>query len=115
MDRLIPALIALFIASQVQAQSLPRLALYASTAADLATTEFALHQGFTEANPILSQSRIQRISICAGATFALDLSARWFQRNGHRRAASILLWSVTGAHIGASVWNGVARGPVYGR
>ncbi len=82
-----------------------RAALYTGVAADLASTELATRRGFTEANPILSDNRLQRVAVSVGLAVGVDLATRALARWHHEKMAARINWIVGGAHAGATVWN----------
>jgi len=98
-------LIALPASAQTPIYEVSRGAMYAGLAFDLATTERALNHGFYEANPLLGQNRLQRISIASGTVLLTDWFTHQLARNGHPKLATVTNFIVGGAHIGAAAHN----------
>lgn len=83
-----------------------RLALYGSTAGDLATTWNGLSHGRYEANPVLGQSRFRQGAISIGSVVAVDFLTSRLRKSGHRKLATILNFVVAGQHSYAAARNG---------
>lgn len=75
-----------------------------AAAADVISTEVALANGGTEANPLMV-NRTARIAVKSGTTAAVVLIARELEESGHTRAASILRMSIFTMWMGAAAWN----------
>lgn len=82
-----------------------RIVLYAGTIADLASTEYAIAQGYREANPILGQNRLRRIGTATAVTVATDLLFHRFVTPRHPKIARVFNFAAGMAHFGAAGWN----------
>ena len=82
------------------------IAVIAASAADFIATEVWLHDDTASVTPIernpLAQSTAARIAVKAGSTAGLLWLARFAERKGHDRMASIVRLT------GISVWSGAA-------
>ena len=101
------ALLSLTLASVSSAdpRKAEEIALVATGAADIISTELALRDGgFEELNPLV-QSAASRIAIKSGATAGMILLARHLEKHGNPGAARILRWSGIVAWATATGWN----------
>jgi hypothetical protein len=75
-------------------------------AADVATTHYALGQGFHEANPIFDGASVQTMIIAKMAVTGLLIwICHWLDGNGHHGLSNVLQWGGTAAWGGAALWN----------
>lgn len=95
----------LLVAAPGQAQTLPRIALYASAAADLRSTWHQMDRGYVELNPILGQSRVRQAGIVIGLTTLADLAASHIAHTGHPRIATVTRLALGGFHFGCAIHN----------
>ncbi len=82
-----------------------RITLYSGLAWDLGTTEVILKAGGRELNPVLGQNPYRRIGLAIGSTVAVDFATRWFRKNGHPKAATVINFVFGSVHIGAGIHN----------
>jgi hypothetical protein len=80
--------------------------VYASVAADIATTWRGMGQGRTQANPLLGQSRVTQSLMAGGSTVAAGLLTHHLYNTGHRKLAMVLNVVATGEHAFAAWHNG---------
>lgn len=76
-------------ATMLQAQTPGRVVLYSGLAADLVSTEIAIHKGAHEANPLL-QNRAVRLTLPVALTLYTDMATKHLPIKAHSRFVSVV-------------------------
>lgn len=78
------------------------------TGLDLLSTDFALHRGCVEGNPLAP--RVEgRVALKMGGAAMTGAASYWLRRKGHKRAADVLRYARLAVDLGLTV-NNVACG-----
>ncbi len=80
------------------------LSMFAASAADIATTEWGLSQGFVEGNPVVAQRGV-RIATHIAAPIAVYWATERLHRSGKKKLAFFLRLSIMAAYSYAAIHN----------
>jgi len=91
------------------------ISMFAASAADIATTEWGLSEGFVEGNPLVTQRGV-RIATHIAAPLAVYWATERLHRSGKPKLAWFLRISIMAAYSYAAIHNTrvIASSPIYG-
>lgn len=87
------------------AQSVPRIAMYASAMTDLHSTWAGMQRGYRESNPLLGTGKVRQTGTVMGLTALADVAASRIARNGHPHIATATRLTIGAFHFGCAAHN----------